>query len=457
MSEWDYRSLWERALSEIKKSNTDEMWISYIHYENSQEGLINLAVPSAFYKNQIEKKYKSILESKIHEISGENLKINININENLDYSDENTEVKPEENPVEFADARKNITETYNTNLNKNYTFERFVQSEANSFAYNASYAISKNPGKEYNPLLIYGGVGLGKTHLMEAIGNEISRERNDLKILYITAEQFTNEFLYSLSDHKTREFKNKYRNVDVLLIDDIHFFSGKKQVQEELFYTFEALYSTNHQIVFTCDRTLDQVKDLNDRLRSRFGRGLQVDLQPPVFETRCSILMKKAEEKKVSFSQEVIEFVARNIATNVRDLEAALTKIIAYKELVNKEITVEIAQNLLKDSIGNRKTNDLSVELIIKIVADYFNISHVDIKGKKRNTNISFARQISMYLIREMTNYSTTEIGIEFGGKDHSTVMYSCRQIEEKLKCDPTMDSTIQTLKTRIKNQSSAR
>ena len=292
---------------------------------------------------------------------------------------------------------------------------------------------------------------------MEAIGNEISRERNDLKILYITAEQFTNEFLYSLSDHKTREFKNKYRNVDVLLIDDIHFFSGKKQVQEELFYTFEALYSTNHQIVFTCDRTLDQVKDLNDRLRSRFGRGLQVDLQPPVFETRCSILMKKAEEKKVSFSQEVIEFVARNIATNVRDLEAALTKIIAYKELVNKEITVEIAQNLLKDSIGNRKTNDLSVELIIKTVADYFNISHVDIKGKKRNTNISFARQISMYLIREMTNYSTTEIGIEFGGKDHSTVMYSCRQIEEKLKCDPTMDSTIQTLKTRIKNQSSAR
>lgn len=457
MSEWDYRSLWERALSEIKKSNTDEIWISYIHYENSQEGLINLAVPSAFYKSQIEKKYKSILESKIHEISGENLKINININENLDYSDENTEVKPEENPVKFADARKNITETYNTNLNKNYTFERFVQSEANSFAYNASYAISKNPGKEYNPLLIYGGVGLGKTHLMEAIGNEISRERNDLKILYITAEQFTNEFLYSLSDHKTREFKNKYRNVDVLLIDDIHFFSGKKQVQEELFYTFEALYSTNHQIVFTCDRTLDQVKDLNDRLRSRFGRGLQVDLQPPVFETRCSILMKKAEEKKVSFSQEVIEFVARNIATNVRDLEAALTKIIAYKELVNKEITVEIAQNLLKDSIGNRKTNDLSVELIIKTVADYFNISHVDIKGKKRNTNISFARQISMYLIREMTNYSTTEIGIEFGGKDHSTVMYSCRQIEEKLKCDPTMDSTIQTLKTRIKNQSSAR
>lgn len=457
MSEWDYRSLWEKALSEIKKSNTDEIWISYIHYENSQEGLINLAVPSAFYKNQIEKKYKSILEGKIHEISGENLKINININENLDYSEENTEVKPEENPVKFADARKNITETYNTNLNKNYTFERFVQSEANSFAYNASYAISKNPGKEYNPLLIYGGVGLGKTHLMEAIGNEISRERNDLKILYITAEQFTNEFLYSLSDHKTREFKNKYRNVDVLLIDDIHFFSGKKQVQEELFYTFEALYSTNHQIVFTCDRTLDQVKDLNDRLRSRFGRGLQVDLQPPVFETRCSILMKKAEEKKVSFSQEVIEFVARNIATNVRDLEAALTKIIAYKELVNKEITVEIAQNLLKDSIGNRKTNDLSVELIIKIVADYFNISHVDIKGKKRNTNISFARQISMYLIREMTNYSTTEIGIEFGGKDHSTVMYSCRQIEEKLKCDPTMDSTIQTLKTRIKNQSSAR
>lgn len=457
MSEWDYKSLWEKALSEIKKTNTDEIWISYIHYENSREGLINLAVSSAFYKNQIEKKYKTLLENKIHEISGKNLKINININENLDYPSEENEVKSEEKPVKPSEPKRNISETYDTNLNKDYTFERFVQSEANSFAYNASYAISKNPGKEYNPLLIYGGVGLGKTHLMEAIGNEISRERKDLKILYITAEQFTNEFLYSLSDHKTREFKNKYRNVDVLLIDDIHFFSGKKQVQEELFYTFEALYSTNHQIVFTCDRTLDQVKDLNDRLRSRFGRGLQVDLQPPVFETRCSILMKKAEEKNVSLSQEVIEFVARNIATNVRDLEAALTKIIAYKELVNKEITIEIAQNLLKDSIGNRKTNDLSVELIIKTVADYFNISHVDIKGKKRNTNISFARQISMYLIREMTNYSTTEIGIEFGGKDHSTVMYSCRQIEEKLKCDPTMDSTIQTLKTRIKNQSSAR
>jgi chromosomal replication initiator protein len=290
---------------------------------------------------------------------------------------------------------------------------------------------------------------------MQSIGNRVWLESPKLKIICITAEDFTNEFIQSIHDKTTQNFKNKYRYVDVLLIDDIHFLQNKLGSQEELFHTFNALYDANKQMVFTCDRPVSELKNLSDRLRSRFERGLNVDLQPPNFETRSAILKKKIEAGRVSVPDEVIEIIAKNISTNVRDLEAALTKLIAYAELVHKDITLEIAQNQLKDVFSQSKHGNVTIDNILRVVADYFKLSYNDLKGKKRTKNIALPRQIAMYIARDITEYSTTELGFEFGGRDHTTVMHACQKIEERLKLDPNLESTIQALVRSIKDYSS--
>jgi chromosomal replication initiator protein len=326
-----------------------------------------------------------------------------------------------------------------------------VIGENNSFAANAAFAIAKNPGTAYNPCLIYGGVGLGKTHLIQSIGNLAYQEFGGIKIVYVTAEQFTNEFIQAIKDKKNHIFKNKYRGVDILLIDDIHFLQNKTETQEELFHTFNALYDANKQMVFTCDRPVSELKQLTDRLRSRFERGLNVDLQPPNYETRYAILKKKIEKTSVSIPDDVIEVICRNITTNVRDLEAALTKLIAYSELVNKNITIEIAQKQLKDVFANPKSGAVTIETIQRVVADYFSLSYNDLRGKKRTKAIAFPRQIAMYITRELTEYSTTEVGDEFGGRDHTTVMHAFQRVENRMKTDPTIESTITNLIRMVK------
>jgi len=310
----------------------------------------------------------------------------------------------------------------------------------------ASYAIAKNPGKSYNPCLIYGGVGLGKTHLLQAIGNSAYLDFLDLKIVYVTAETFTNEFILAIKESSSHRFKNKYRSVDMLLIDDIHFLPGKVETQEELFHTFNALYDAGKQMVFTSDRPVSELKTLSDRLRSRFERGLNVDLQPPNYETRIAILRKKIEEKQVSIPDEVVELICQNIKTNVRDLEKALTKLTAYAELVNKTITLEIAQRQLKDFFSSYDYKNITIDRIQRSVAEYFGLSHNDLKGKKRTKAIAFPRQIAMYITRDITEYSTTEVGLEFGGRDHTTVMHACQKVEDLMKTDSTLEPTIQHL-----------
>jgi chromosomal replication initiator protein len=277
---------------------------------------------------------------------------------------------------------------------------------------------------------------------------------NNIKVIYITAENFTNEFIQSIREGKASNFKNKYRYVDVLLIDDIHFLQKKHETQEELFHTFNALYDGNKQMVFTCDRPVSELKTLSDRLRSRFERGLNVDLQPPSYETRFAILKKKSETRGVVIPDTVIELVSKNVTTNIRDLEAALIKLIAYAELVGKPITIDIAQQQLKDVFASPRQTNMSIEIIQRVVADYFSLSYNDLKGKKRTQNIVFPRQLGMYIAREITEYSTTEVGLEFGGRDHTTVMHSCQKIDDKIRSDPTLDSTIQTLKRLIKDYS---
>jgi chromosomal replication initiator protein len=351
--------------------------------------------------------------------------------------------------VKPSPSRRTVTPRQ---LRNAYTFENFVIGENNSFAANAAYAIAKNPGTAYNPCLIYGGVGLGKTHLIQSIGNAAHLE-HEMKIVYVTAETFTNEFIQAIKDKKNHQFKNKYRTVDILLIDDIHFLQGKNETQEELFHTFNALYDSNKQMVFTCDRPVSELRHLTDRLRSRFERGLNVDLQPPSFETRVAILKRKVEEKQSPISDDVIDVICQNITTNVRDLEAALTKLIAYADLVDREITVTVAKEQLKDVFSNPKHNNITVEIIQRVVAEYFALSQGELKGKKRTKAIAFPRQIAMYLVRDLTEYSTTEIGLEFGGRDHTTVMHACQRVESRMKSDPTLEPTIAHLVRTIKDQ----
>jgi chromosomal replication initiator protein len=340
-------------------------------------------------------------------------------------------------------------------LRADYTFESYVIGENNSFAANAAQAIARNSGTAYNPFLIYGGVGLGKTHLMQAIGNYIHAQ-TELKVIYITAETFTNEFIASIqgSERAKAAFKNKYRYTDILLIDDIHFLQKKVGIQEELFYTFNALYDANKQMVFTCDRPVSELKDFNDRLRSRVGRGLNVDLEPPDYETRCAILKKKTETSGISIPDDVIALVSKNISTNVRDLEGALNTLTAYATLVGKPITMEIAQQRLKDVFASPRQSNMSIEIIQRVVAEEFHLSPNDLKSKKRTQSIVYPRQLAMYIIREITEYTTTEIGQEFGGRDHTTVMHACQKIEDRVKSDPSMDSTIQSLIRTIKDYS---
>lgn len=468
MGNWDYEIFWKESLNQLKAELSEQefaMWFN-MAYETSGELSLVVSVPSAFYRDQVKQRYQERIEHTLFELSGQHIQVEFEIKQrkhpdhkeivsshvspaSIDRPTQSSSHKKTEGTVQQIKDRED-----HGLLRRDYTFENFVIGENNSFAANAAIAIAKNPGTAYNPCLIYGGVGLGKTHLMQAIGNLAWVEKG-CKIIYITAENFTNEFVEAIKNSTTQKFKNKYRNADMLLIDDIHFLQKKNETQEELFHTFNALYDANKQIIFTCDRPVSELKNLSERLRSRFERGLNVDLQPPSYETRCAILSKKVEARKVHIPADVINLVAKNISSNVRDLEASLTKLIAYAELTKKPVTLETAQQQLRDTFGSPKQNNVTIETIQKVVAEYFSLSYTDLKGKKRTKAVSFPRQIAMYIAREITEYSTTELGMEFGGRDHTTVMHGCQKIEERLKMEPSLETTILKLEKLIKDYNS--
>lgn len=463
MGTWDYSIFWKEALNQFKVELTEQeftMWFN-MDYDSSEDLSIIVYVPSGFYRDQVKQRYQSRIESKLFELSGQHISIIFEIKQRKKEDSAPTiQYSPTINPkTDINNAHQNSTiqnkdRGAHPQLRKDYTFEHFVIGENNSFAANAAIAIAKNPGTAYNPCLIYGGVGLGKTHLMQAIGT-LSWFEKGCKIIYITAENFTNEFVESIKNNRTQDFKNKYRTADMLLIDDIHFLQKKNETQEELFHTFNSLYDANKQIIFTCDRPVSELKNLSERLRSRFERGLNVDLQPPSYETRCAILSKKIETRGIHIPLEVVNLIAKNISSNVRDLESSLTKLIAYAELTKKPVTLESAQQQLRDTFGSPKQNNVTIETIQKVVADYFSLSYTDLKGKKRTKAISFPRQMAMFIAREITEYSTTELGMEFGGRDHTTIMHGCQKIEERLKAEPSLETTIQKLHKLIKDYNS--
>ncbi|MDR0410360.1 MAG: chromosomal replication initiator protein DnaA [Treponema sp.] len=462
MVELNYEFFWKEALNQILEEIGEQefnRWFAMVGYRSHSDNIITLGVPSNFYREEVKRRYKNNLEVKLKLISDQDITIEFEIGAvtpQIKIKEETEKpAEPLEKTTEPTPAAKPVKDKKppHPHLRLGYNFDNFVIGVNNSFAANAALAITKNPdGTAYNPLFLYGGVGLGKTHLTQAIGNYLYAH-TDLKIIYTSAENFLNELVDSIGDKKaTNAFKNKYRYTDVLLMDDIHFLQGNKgATQEELFHTFNTLYDSNKQIVFTSDRPASELKHIPERLISRFGRGLSVDLSPPDYETRCAILKRKAEAKKAVIPDDVIALLSKNISSNVRDLEGAFTTLIAYADLAGKEITVEVAQQQLKDIFASPKQANMSVDIIIKVIAEHYQLSSNDLRGKKRSQKIVVPRQIAMFISHEITEFSTTEIGQTFGGRDHTTVMHSCNKIKEKMQADPKLDASIQKLVGLIK------
>jgi len=355
------------------------------------------------------------------------------------------EAPPQAPPMRGPQPRR---ERRMVNLNPKYTFTSFVVGASNQFAHAASMAVAEAPARAYNPLFIYGGVGLGKTHLMNAIGNHVA-ERFDLRIAYVTTEQFTNEVINSIRYDKMIELRKRYRNIDMLLIDDIQFLAGKERTQEEFFHTFNSLYEARKQIVLSSDRFPKEMPDIEERLRSRFECGLIADLQPPDVETRIAILRKKSEDEGIGLPEDVIQFLAVNMKSNVRELEGSLIRLGAYSSLTGQAITLDMAKNVLRDIIGEKK-KIIAMDDIEEAVADRFHVKIADMKSRRRSKTLVHPRQIAMYLCRELTDASFPEIGRHFGGKDHTTIIHACKQIAKAKATDGALSSTLESLKNQI-------
>lgn len=436
------RDIWEKTLTLIKSELTEvsfNTWLKTIEPIAIKGKVILLGVPNEFNKEILENRYVSLITNAIKQVTASSYE--------LEFVIPGDEVYIEEESEESIRDKEGFEAPI---LNPKYVFDEFVIGNSNRFAHAASLAVAESPARAYNPLFIYGGVGLGKTHLMHAIGHYILDHNSSAKVVYVSSEKFTNELINSIKDDKNEEFRNKYRHVDVLLVDDIQFIAGKERTQEEFFHTFNALYEANKQIIVSSDRPPKEIPTLEDRLRSRFEWGLITDIQAPDFETRIAILRKKAEMDSMDIPNEVFEFIAKKIKSNIRELEGALTRIIAYSSLTNKEISVELAQEALKDIISSSRPKQVTVHLIKDVVSQYYNLKIDDLESKRRTRAISYPRQIAMFLCREMTDLSLPKIGEEFGGRDHTTVIHAYEKILREQNEKPDLTDKLEKLKKEI-------
>lgn len=398
-----------------------ETWIKNLEIQSADNGNIVLVASSTFQKEAIHARYHDLLTNTFNFITNKDCTVSIIAKEEVQEMD----VSSTSNDTAYGYS--------NTTLNPKYTFDRFVVGNNNRFAHAAALAVAEAPVTSYNPLFIYGGVGLGKTHLMHAIGNEILRKNRNSNILYVTSEKFTNQLINAIKDNKNESFRNKYRNIDVLLIDDIQFIAGKERIQEEFFHTFNALHESGKQIILSSDRPPKDIPLLEDRLKSRFEWGLIADISNPDYETRLAILRKKAQSDNIIIEDEILSNIATRIDSNIRELEGTLNKLIAKSSLTNSPITMEMAERAIND-IVSQQDKIISSEFIQETVAKYFNISAKDLKGSKRSNDIAFPRQIAMYLCRTVAQMSLPQIGKDFGKRDHTTVMHACNKIETEIK-----------------------
>jgi len=433
------QNIWEEALKIIEGEISDvsfDTWIEPLKpYAIKGRDFVFL-IGDPFYKDMVEKRYTGIIKNALRQSTG------------IDY---NILIHTDEQPAETYIRKEEEKRATLGNLNPKYVFSSFVVGNSNRFAHAASLAVAEAPGKAYNPLFIYGDVGLGKTHLMQSIAHYILNQKPNTKIIYTSSEMFTNEVIKAIAENKTEDLRNKYRNIDVLLVDDIQFLAKKISTQEEFFHTFNALYESGKQIIISSDRPPNEINPLENRLKSRFGCGLIADIQPPDYETRFAILHKKAEREGLTVPQEVMEFIANSIVSNIRELEGALTRIVAYSTLTGNDINLDSAQIALKNIYNTEK--QINIDVIQEVVANHFHIQKDEIKSSKKPKNIAYPRQIAMYLSRKLLDISLPKIGEKFGGRDHTTVIHACTKIEKEIEQNSEMLSLISELERKIKEK----
>lgn len=417
-----------------------ETWIKILEIQSAENGHIVLLTSTEFQKNIIISKYSDLLTNTFNYLTNKDCTVSIVSREELEAASNNTNLNVAVNieaPINYA----------TTNLNPKYTFSTFVVGNSNRFAHAAALAVAEAPAASYNPLFLYGGVGLGKTHLMHAIGNEILKNNKNSKILYVTSENFTNQLINAIKDNSSDQFRNKYRNIDVLLIDDIQFIAGKERIQEEFFHTFNTLYESGKQIILSSDKPPKDIQLLEDRLKSRFEWGIIADISNPDYETRLAILRKKAQLDNIIIDDEILSTIATRIDSNIRELEGTLNKIIATASLTqNNQITMELAEKAINDIVSQQE-KVISAEFIQETVGKYFNVNPKDLKGSKRSNDITFPRQIAMYLCRTVANMSLPQIGKDFGKRDHTTVMHACNKIEQEIKTNSNTKLIVESVK----------
>ncbi len=454
-------SIWKQAQSPIKEkigSASYETWFSSLQIKEEGEETLVIETPDEFFKDWVVEHYSAIIEENVRAVSSNNIQIKFSVAPGPAKQGEAGQGRPplgvgvscfdssslKSEDHGGADLKRTIA-----NLNPLFSFENFIVGPSNRFAAAACLAVSESPAKAYNPLFIYGPVGLGKTHLMQAIAQKIKSLHPDSKCSYLSSEQFTNELINAIRHKSTSAFRQKYRNIDVLLIDDIHFIAGKESTQEEFFHTFNALHNNRKQLIISSDRPPKEIAKLEERLSSRFAWGLITDIQPPDFETRVAILRKKIEQETIHVPDDVLSFIAEQVKTNIRELEGALIRVVAYSLLEEEEISLAMTKVVLKDMVKETE-KIINADTIQKKVADFFQIPLFELKSKRRSKNIILPRQVAMYLTRQLTTLSLPEIGHVFGGKDHTTVLHSCKKIEKALQKDRVLQNSVEKLTTGI-------
>jgi chromosomal replication initiator protein len=450
MEKKNMETVWGECLSFIKDKVTEssfDLWFKPIRIEEITESEVVLTVPNRFFKEWIEDNYPQLVKEALEQANSAGLTPVFRIKQ----SDHPAEPQEKETSHPRRSVKSSAARSSKgMYVNGKYTFESFVVGTSNQFAHAAAMKVSEAPGKVYNPLFIYGDVGLGKTHIINAIGNRIIDVMSNMTVLYVSSEQFTNEVVSAIRHDKMMEFKDKYRGVDVLMIDDIQFIANKTQTQEEFFHTFNALYEKQKQIIISSDKPPKELGSITDRLKSRFTMGLVADIQPPTFEHKKAILQKKAEIQRINLPDDVAEFLSNRIKSNIRELEGSLIKLAAHSGITGNPISEMMARDVLKD-IFRDEDKQITIEFIQKIVCDYYGIKVQDIKAKKRTKELTTPRQVAMYISKKLTNLSLGDIGNAFGGKNHATVIYSCKQVEEKISGDDGFNRVMEQLVNKIK------
>lgn len=442
---------WKNCLLKIKE-NVSQMtyntWFLPIKPVELQDSTLKVQIPSQFFWEWIEEHFNDLITNTIKEVLGNSAKLTYVISEDLTQADL-IESKLN-NQTQSVQERKQ-KQNFESNLNSRYTFNNFIKGEGNQLARAAAGAISDNPGgTSFNPFFVYGGVGLGKTHLIQAIGNEILNKYPEKKVIYLSSDSFTVEFVESIQSNRVNEFSSFYRGMDVLIIDDIQFLIGKEKTQDLFFHIFNTLHQSRKQIILSSDKPPKELKGLDERLISRFQWGLTADIQPPEWETRIAILKNKAEAYGMMVSNEILEYIATNITSNIRELEGCLIKLLASASLNSKELTFELTKKTVKEIATERKINNITIESITKNVCDFLGVAENKIRDKTRKKEIVLARQLAMYLSKELTKSSLKTIGLHFGGRDHSTVIHACNSIEKAKGSDESLANIIETLKNQI-------